>query len=104
MSDSLQAETVRFTGHGGDEIEGYLAQPLDEGSFGGVVVIHHLPGYDEGMKEITRKFAAHGYLARTSTAARRRAPHLTTRQPLPGRSEGCPTSGSWATFRPRLAF
>jgi carboxymethylenebutenolidase len=63
MSDSLRAETVQFTGHGGDPVEGYLAQPLDGAPHGGVVVIHHLPGYDEGTKEITRKFAAHGYLA-----------------------------------------
>jgi carboxymethylenebutenolidase len=59
----MQAETVRFTGHNGDELEGYLAQPLDSGPYGGVVVIHHMPGYDEATKEITRRFAAHGYLA-----------------------------------------
>ncbi len=63
MTDSLRAETVQITGHDGDEIEAYLAQPLDEGSFGAVVVIHHMPGYDEGLKEITRRFASHGYLA-----------------------------------------
>ena len=63
MTDSLRAETVQITGHDGDEIEAYLAQPLDEGHFGAVVVIHHMPGYDEGTKEITRRFAAHGYLA-----------------------------------------
>jgi carboxymethylenebutenolidase len=28
-----------------------------------VVVIHHMPGYDSGTKEITRKFASQGYLA-----------------------------------------
>ncbi|MGP8182266.1 MAG: dienelactone hydrolase family protein, partial [Acidimicrobiales bacterium] len=74
MTDSLRAETVRFTGHGGDEIEAYLAQPLDEGRFGSVVVIHHMPGYDEGMKEITRKFAAHGYLAVCPNLYSREAP------------------------------
>ena len=74
MTDSLRAETVRLTGHGGDEIEAYLAQPLDEGRFGGVVVIHHMPGYDEGMKEITRKFAAHGYLAVCPNLYSREAP------------------------------
>ncbi|HLN05173.1 MAG TPA: dienelactone hydrolase family protein [Acidimicrobiales bacterium] len=74
MTDSLRAETVRFTGHGGDELEAYLAQPLDEGRFGGVVVIHHLPGYDEGTKEITRKFAAHGYLALCPNLYSREAP------------------------------
>ena len=63
MGDAMRAETVPFTGHGGDTIEGYLAQPLDGSKAGGVVVIHHLPGYDDTTKEITRKFAAHGYLA-----------------------------------------
>jgi carboxymethylenebutenolidase len=50
-------------GHNGDQLEGYLTQPLDEGPHGSVVVIHHMPGYDEATKEITRRFAAHGYLA-----------------------------------------
>ncbi len=63
MSDAMRAETVRFTGHGGDELEGYLARPLDGGPYGSVVVIHHMPGYDEPTKEITRRFASRGYLA-----------------------------------------
>src|ERR1700739_794369 len=61
MSDSLCAETVTITGHGGDEIEAYLARPSDGGSRGGVVVIHHMPGYDRATKEITRRFAELGY-------------------------------------------
>jgi len=63
MKESLTAETITITGHGGDEIEAYLARPGDTETFGGVVVIHHMPGYDTSSKEITRKFAAHGYLA-----------------------------------------
>lgn len=63
MIGDLRAQTVRFPGHGGEEIEGYLAAPLDEGSYGAVVVIHHLPGYDAATKEIARRFAANGYLA-----------------------------------------
>ena len=63
MKDALTAGTISITGHGGDEIEAYLARPLGPGPFGGVVVIHHMPGYDEPTKEITRKFAAHGYAA-----------------------------------------
>ena len=74
MSDSMRAETIGLAGHGGDEIEAYLAQPLDEGRFGSVVVIHHMPGWDEGMKEITRKFAAHGYLAICPNLYSREAP------------------------------
>ena len=63
MSDAMRAETIMIPGAGGDEIEAYLAQPLGRQDLGGVVVIHHMPGYDEGTKEITRKFAYHGYLA-----------------------------------------
>jgi carboxymethylenebutenolidase len=63
MTDAMRAETIHITGHDGDEIEAYLAQPLDVGPYGGVVVIHHMPGYDAGTKEITRTFAANGYLA-----------------------------------------
>ncbi len=63
MSEAIRAETVEIDGHRGDSIEAYLAQPLDGASTGGVVVIHHMPGYDGATKEITRRFAAHGYLA-----------------------------------------
>ena len=45
----------------GDEIEAYEARPSDEEPRGGVVVIHHLPGYDRGTKEIARRFAELGY-------------------------------------------
>jgi len=63
MIGDLHAETIRIPGHNGDEIEAYLAAPLDDGRRGAVVVIHHLPGYDAGTKEIARRFAAEGYLA-----------------------------------------
>ena len=74
MIGDLSAETVHIQGAGGDEIQAYLAQPLDGGSVGGVVVIHHLPGYDEGTKEMTRRFAAHGYLAICPNLYSREAP------------------------------
>lgn len=74
MKEALRAEPTTVAGHGGDEIEAYLAQPLDQGGCGGVVVIHHMPGFDEGMKEITRKFAAHGYLAICPNLYSREAP------------------------------
>lgn len=64
MKDALQARTIRIDGHDGDQIEAYLAEPIEgDGPFGGVVIIHHMPGYDVATKEITRRFAANGYLA-----------------------------------------
>jgi carboxymethylenebutenolidase len=74
MSDAMRAETVEITGHGQDAVEAYLAQPLDAAPVGGVVVIHHMPGYDEQTKEITRSFAAHGYLAICPNLYTREAP------------------------------
>src|ERR1700729_285550 len=61
MSDSLTAETVQITGHGGHEIEAYVSRPSADGSRGGLVVIHHMPGYDRSTKEIVRRFAELGY-------------------------------------------
>jgi carboxymethylenebutenolidase len=61
MYDAILAESVSITGHGGDVIEAYAARPMRPGPVGGVVVIHHMPGYDEPTKEIARNFAAHGY-------------------------------------------
>lgn len=74
MKETLSAETVMITGQGGDQIEAYVARPGDTDSFGGVVVIHHMPGYDTSTKEITRKFAAHGYLAVMPNLYYREAP------------------------------
>jgi len=70
----MRADTVSIVGAGGDQIEAYLAQPIDRASVGGVVVIHHMPGYDEQTKEITRRFAAHGYLALCPNLYWREAP------------------------------
>lgn len=61
--DGLLGETIRINGHQGDLIDAYLARPLGSGPYPGVVVIHHMPGYDEATKEIARKFAHHGYAA-----------------------------------------
>ena len=63
MYDAMIAETITITGHGGDAIEAYSARPLTPGPVGGVVVIHHMPGYDDSTKEMARNFAFHGYNA-----------------------------------------
>ena len=75
MSEALTASTVTMKGHGGDEIEAYLADPDDGATArGGVVVLHHMPGYDTSTKEIVRKFAAHGYAALMPNLYYREAP------------------------------
>src|SRR5438034_5235559 len=74
MYDATLAETVTIRGDGGDEIEAYLARPMSQGPLGGVVVIHHMPGYDPPTKEIARRFAAEGYNALMPNLYRRDAP------------------------------
>lgn len=61
MSEHLSARTVTITGHDSNDVEAYLAQPGHGGHRGGVVVIHHMPGYDRATKEIVRRFAEMGY-------------------------------------------
>jgi carboxymethylenebutenolidase len=60
MYDAVLSETVTITGHEGDAIEAYSARPLTPGPVGGVVVLHHLPGYDRQTKEFTRSLAVGG--------------------------------------------
>jgi len=70
----MLAETIFHTGHDGDNIQAYLARPLGSGPYPSVIVIHHMPGWDEASKEIARKFAYHGYVAIAPNLHYREAP------------------------------
>jgi carboxymethylenebutenolidase len=61
--EGMIAETVSYAAHGGTVGEAYCARPLGPGPFPGMVVVHHAPGWDEWNKEVTRKFAHHGFVA-----------------------------------------
>ncbi|MGI8880047.1 MAG: dienelactone hydrolase family protein [Jatrophihabitans sp.] len=76
MSDDLAAATTTLQGADGAAIESYLARPVGPKSRGGVVVIHHLPGYDGSTKEIVRRFAVLGYDAICPNLYSRQAPDL----------------------------
>jgi carboxymethylenebutenolidase len=69
--EGLIAETIAMRGHHGEPIEAYMARPIGSSSVPGVVVIHHMPGWDEWTKEVARKLSHHGYAAV--------APHLFSR-------------------------
>ncbi|OBF02091.1 dienelactone hydrolase family protein [Mycobacterium sp. 852002-10029_SCH5224772] len=72
--DAIRAETITITGHGGDQIEAYQAVPLAPGHRGGVVWIHHMPGYDRETKEFVRRLAVSGYHALAPNLYSREAP------------------------------
>lgn len=62
MSDAMVTRTVAFPGHAGVMIEGYHGTPSDGAAQrGGVVVLHHLPGFDRATKEIVRRIVELGY-------------------------------------------
>ena len=58
----MMAETVLMNGHEGDMIDAYLARPLGGGPYGSVVLIHHMPGWDDASKEMARKLAYNGFV------------------------------------------
>jgi carboxymethylenebutenolidase len=61
--EGLIAETITIHGYQGDVINAYFARPMGAGPFPGLVVVHHMPGWDEWYREATLKFAYHGFAA-----------------------------------------
>jgi carboxymethylenebutenolidase len=59
----MVADIVSFKGHKGDTGEAYYARPAGKGPFPGVVLIHHMPGWDDWTMEATRKLAHNGFAA-----------------------------------------
>src|SRR5689334_25443817 len=63
MYEGMLAETIMLPGHNGEIINAYYARPEGKGPFPGIVLIHHMPGWDELYREFTRRMAQHGYNA-----------------------------------------
>jgi carboxymethylenebutenolidase len=61
--EGMLAETIALKGYNGDLINAYFTRPLGSGPFPGIVLVHHAPGWDEFYREMTRRFAQHGYVA-----------------------------------------
>jgi carboxymethylenebutenolidase len=61
MYEGMLAETITLQGFQNDRINAYFARPLGPGPFPSMVLVHHMPGWDEWYKETTCRFARHGY-------------------------------------------
>jgi len=59
--DGMIAETICIPGYNGDTIHAYYSRPIGDGPFPGIVLIPHMPGWDEWCRETARRFTAHGY-------------------------------------------
>jgi carboxymethylenebutenolidase len=57
----IVAEITTYAAGAGDLIHAYVARPLGDGPFPGIVLVHHMPGWDEIYQEFARRLANHGY-------------------------------------------
>ena len=59
--DGMISETVRIPRADGGDMQVYWSRPTGDGPFPGIVLIPHMPGWDEYMREAARRFTQHGY-------------------------------------------
>jgi carboxymethylenebutenolidase len=57
----ISAEVSTYTAGNGDLLHAYVARPSGDGPFPGIVMVHHLPGWDELYREFSLRLANHGY-------------------------------------------
>jgi carboxymethylenebutenolidase len=57
----LLAHVTTYVGANQDLIHAYIARPEGDGPWPGIVLIHHMPGWDEFYQEFARRLANHGY-------------------------------------------
>ena len=57
----ILASITTYKAGNGDYIHAYVARPEGSGPYPGIVLVHHMPGWDEFYQEFARRFANHGY-------------------------------------------
>ncbi len=60
--EGMLAETVTMEGAQGDRIHAYLSRPLGPGPFPSIILIPHIPGWDELNREVARRYTQHGFV------------------------------------------
>jgi carboxymethylenebutenolidase len=58
---SITAGITTYPGGGGDKLHAYVAKPEGGGTLPGIVLVHHVPGWDEFYQEFAERLARHGY-------------------------------------------
>ena len=61
--EGMLSESVMIEGSNNERIHAYMSRPLGKGPYPGVILIPHMPGWDEVNREIVRRFSHHGYTA-----------------------------------------
>ena len=93
----------RMYGWNGDTIHAYVARPVTDGTASrGIVLIHHLPGWDEFYQEFAERLARHGYTVICPDLYCRYGHGTpTTWPPRSAPRAACTTTASWPTARRR---
>ena len=60
--EGMLAETVLITGNDKNRVHAYMSRPLGKGPYPGIILIPHMPGWDEINREVARRFTQHGYV------------------------------------------
>lgn len=58
----ITAEITTFPGGQGHQSHAYVVRPKGGGPFPGVVVVHHMPGWDEFYQEFSERLGRHGHV------------------------------------------
>lgn len=59
--EGMIAETITLKGYNGDDLRVYYSRPLNAGKVPSLVLIPHMPGWDEYCREAARRFTQHNY-------------------------------------------
>lgn len=59
--EGMIAETISVTGAERGSVRMYYSRPLGVKSYPGIVLVPHMPGWDEWCRETARRFTQHGY-------------------------------------------
>ena len=57
----MVAETTTIPGKDGNGLRAYYSRPLHSEGYPGIVLIPHMPGWDEFLREAARRFTEQGY-------------------------------------------
>lgn len=59
----IRGEDLTYPGHGGVQINGYLARPAADGTHPALIVIHEAGGLGDHIRDVVNRFANIGYVA-----------------------------------------
>ncbi|MCL2497730.1 MAG: dienelactone hydrolase family protein [Symbiobacteriaceae bacterium] len=62
LYEGMLAETIMYPGYQDKPLHAYLSRPLGPGPYPSIILIPHMPGWDEWCRETARRFSHHGFV------------------------------------------